>query len=390
MRIIILTTLSAVASISIYLLGNPAFLHNNTFLYSILGHSYETQHFYFLAYLSCFSGFSPLPLFLLGLGKGLRPLYAAGLLATALLGFFIFLFNGLNFYLLYSIISFFVFSLLGIFILVNRALLHYKIASGEVIWYSSSSLLRDFVLLSLVIFCLQLGKHLYWHPLTLLDVFGETFSRTIENQEDPKLISRIFENFVIVFDIFSWIFKMIINGLLAQWILVKFKLNLRPSFAAEKIFTTDLNQSQIDFFNFVKTNPTETIENFFNNTRYYLHYFTEYKKKNSFYKTLNFNFSAAIFMGSWFLYRKMYVYGLILTLFFISIEFLPLYILMFIYPFAMIICGFIGTPLYIKFSENNIKKGCKQSGISALMAFFIPFLLTFLIFYILGLKTDIR
>ncbi|MBX9786274.1 MAG: hypothetical protein K2Y08_02940, partial [Alphaproteobacteria bacterium] len=142
---LILITLSAIASVSIYLLDKSVFLHNNTFLYSILGHSYETQHFYLLAYLSYFSAFSPLPLFLLGLGKGLRPLYAAGLLATALLGFAIVLFNGLNSYLLYSTMSFFVFSVFGIFILVNRALLHYKTASGEVIWYSSSSLLRDFV-----------------------------------------------------------------------------------------------------------------------------------------------------------------------------------------------------------------------------------------------------
>src|SRR3990167_10280647 len=88
--------------------------------------------------LALISYFASLPLFLLGLGIGLRPLYGAGLIATAL----ILLIAG-------PIVSaeFFVFSVVGPALILNRALLKRKSSSGKISWYPSSLLLRDLTIM---------------------------------------------------------------------------------------------------------------------------------------------------------------------------------------------------------------------------------------------------
>jgi len=170
-----------------------------------------------------FSYLAPLPLFLLGLGIGLRPLYGAALIATL----FIFLFEG-------PIPGgeYFLFSALGTAFLVNRALLNRKKSSGEIVWYPASRLLRDFTFAVGFIMVLALGGFLY------LTHGGDTqsFVKLIVANFDPQGHMREAEPMLIKllpilpgFFAFSWGVMMLINGALAQGLLVRFNHNLRPS-----------------------------------------------------------------------------------------------------------------------------------------------------------------
>ena len=170
-----------------------------------------------------FSYLAPLPLFLLGLGVGLRPLYGAGAIAT----FLTFLLEGPL-----AGGQFFLFSALIPAFLVNRALLNRKTSTGEIRWYPASYLLRDFTFSIAFVMLLALGVYFYFTEgedpqpliktlLTILDPQGHM------KEAEPILIKL----FPILpgFFAFSWGIMILINGALAQGLLVRFKQNLRPS-----------------------------------------------------------------------------------------------------------------------------------------------------------------
>lgn len=166
---------------------------------------------------------TPLPLFLLGLGMGLRPLYGASIIATAL----VLLFAGPFF-----AIEFFIFFALGPIFLINRALLNRKKALGKVVWYSSSCLLRDFALAADIVMFLALGAYIYLTQSegipTLMETFLKILGASGHRQDIAPLVLKIFPFLPGLFAV-SWSIMMIANGVLAQSFLVRLQQNLRPS-----------------------------------------------------------------------------------------------------------------------------------------------------------------
>lgn len=173
--------------------------------------------------LAFFSYFAPLPLFLLGLGRGLRPLLGAGFLAAAL----ILLVEG-------PILTaqFFLFFFLGPVFLVHRTLINWKKNSTEIIWYSPSFLLRDFTLLSGIIMILALGVYLYFMQgtdiPTLTKALLSSFDSQAHVQDVESLLIKIFP-FLPGFFTFSWMLMMLFNAALAQGFLTRLKANMRPT-----------------------------------------------------------------------------------------------------------------------------------------------------------------
>ncbi len=87
-NILILITLGSFLSAFFYYIGHISFIEN--YRQNIVEHYYEeisVQDILVYSF-SLFSFFAPFPLFLLGLGRGLHPLYIAGLFATILVVFF--------------------------------------------------------------------------------------------------------------------------------------------------------------------------------------------------------------------------------------------------------------------------------------------------------------
>ncbi|OJW47177.1 MAG: hypothetical protein BGO67_03625 [Alphaproteobacteria bacterium 41-28] len=257
---------------------------------------------------------------------------------------------------------FFIFSVLGPFVLVNLALFQHTNTSGEVEWYPTSSLSRDLVLLAFVVYgmdlCRQIALHVYTANGTDIDW--------------PVFFSVIAIKF--------WVIKIFICGIFAQWILIKLKCNLRSSISSEKKITAQSNENQKEFFDFVKSKSTESIENPSLNTLYYMNFFNKYKFKGSIYKTMTFCLPAFLFSSYWFFYRKMYLYGILLTTFYALLGFLVYFIpfssIMLSYLVSATTIGFISAPLYIKFSEKKTRKGNKESGVSPLSVLVVFFILT--------------
>lgn len=170
-----------------------------------------------------FSYFSSLPIFLLGLGIGLRPLIGAGFFATAL----VLLFQG-------PILSleFFFFSFLGPAFIVHRTLLNYKNSLGETIWYPPSFLLRDLTLLSGIIAVFALGFYLYLTQGESVNTLTRVLLNTIDPQGHIKnaedLFTKIFPFLPGLFT-FSWMLMMLFNLIIAQEFLSRIKANLRPT-----------------------------------------------------------------------------------------------------------------------------------------------------------------
>lgn len=172
---------------------------------------------------------APLPLFLIGLSLGLRPLYGA--ILVAILG--VLLIGG-------PIVAgeLFILSFLGPAFLVNRALLHRKKSSGRIVWYPSSLLLRDLTFISGAIMLLCFGS--YWYLTQGEDLQGmiKNLLTSINPQVYPpdlEAILGIAISFLPGFMALSWTFIMFLNGILAQNLLVKAKRNLRPSPAFQDI-----------------------------------------------------------------------------------------------------------------------------------------------------------
>ncbi|MBY0502021.1 MAG: DUF2232 domain-containing protein [Alphaproteobacteria bacterium] len=170
-----------------------------------------------------FSYFAPLPLFLIGLGVGLRPLYGAGLLSTAL----IFLFEGP-----FSAGQYFVLTALGSAFLVNRALLNRKTSSKEISWYPSSFLLRDFTLYLGIIMLLGLGVYLYITQNEDMHKLVKSFLEILDpNQQIKGAEALLLKLLPTIPGCIALIWGMVIlfNSTLAQGILSHYKKNLRPT-----------------------------------------------------------------------------------------------------------------------------------------------------------------
>lgn len=173
--------------------------------------------------LAFLSYFSPLPFFLLGLSSGLRPLYGAVVIATLLVCLIGGLFTGGEF---------FIFSGLGPAFLVNRALLNRKTASKKRAWYPASFLLRDLTLSSGLVMLLGLGVYLYFTHGGDTQIFVKMLLKNLDphNQiREAEPLLRTILPLLPGFFALSWAVMMLINGSLAQGVLVRFQRNLRPS-----------------------------------------------------------------------------------------------------------------------------------------------------------------
>ncbi|MBY0273061.1 MAG: DUF2232 domain-containing protein [Alphaproteobacteria bacterium] len=169
-----------------------------------------------------FSYLATLPLFLIGLSLGLYSLYGAALIASVL----VFIVEGAL-----AGSEFFVLSALGPIFLVNRALLNRK-QKGKVIWYPSTYLLRDLTLASAIITVIALGVYLYFSQGEDAQIFVNNFLKVFDPEgqlKDAKSILYMLFPFLPGFFAFSWSVMMIINGTLAQGLLVRLHYNLRPS-----------------------------------------------------------------------------------------------------------------------------------------------------------------
>lgn len=173
--------------------------------------------------LAFFSYFIPLPLFLLGLGMGFRPLLGAGFLATVI----VFLVEGPI-----LTMEFFIFSFLGPAFLIHRALIYWKNDSGKIVWYSPSFLLRDLTLLAGIIMVLALGIYLYLIQNQNIYDLAKNILILFDPQNHIKngesLLIKIFP-FLPGFFTFSWMLMMLFNATIAQGFLSRIRANLRPT-----------------------------------------------------------------------------------------------------------------------------------------------------------------
>lgn len=172
-----------------------------------------------------------LPLFLVGLGLGLHSLYGAGALAALL----IFLLEGPL-----PGGEFLILSALGSALLTNRALLNRQKSSGKVSWYPASLLLRDLTLATGLVMILALGGYLYFtqggNDQTLIKNLLKAFDPQGHLKDADSLLTIVFP-FLPGFFAFSWALMMLINGVLAQGLLVRFGQNLRPSPSLDNLET---------------------------------------------------------------------------------------------------------------------------------------------------------
>jgi hypothetical protein len=173
--------------------------------------------------LTFLSYFAPLPLFLVGLGAGWRPLLAAGILATVCIFFF-------QDPLL--IAEFVLLSFLGPAFLVHRALISRKKPSGEIVWYPSSCLLRDATFFAGIIMIFALGAYLYLTQGANLQILVKNIVKLLDPQGHMQggeaFLIKIFP-FLPGFFTFSWMLMMLLNASIAQVFLTRIKANLRPT-----------------------------------------------------------------------------------------------------------------------------------------------------------------
>ena len=166
---------------------------------------------------------APLPFFLIGLGIGFRPLYGAGFIAAII----VFLAAAP-----FLAAEFFVFFVLGPIFLINRALLHRKKSSEEVVWYPASLLLRDFTFASGVVMLLALGGYIYLthgiEPHSLVKTVLKTVDPQGQMRDAEAIFVKLFPFLPGIFA-FSWMLIVLFNAALAQGLLIRFNRNLRPS-----------------------------------------------------------------------------------------------------------------------------------------------------------------
>lgn len=179
-----------------------------------------------LNYLSLFAS---LPFFLVGLGVGARPLYGAVLISSCL----IFILENP-----YTAAEHFFLLGLGSIFIVNRALLNKKTSEKKRTWYPGSYLLKDLILVTGFVMLLGITAYLYITQQmdipTLIHTFLETIDPHKKIREIEPLLVQLFPLLPGLFA-FSWSLLMVMNGSIAQGLLVRFKHNLRPSPSLETL-----------------------------------------------------------------------------------------------------------------------------------------------------------
>lgn len=194
-----------------------------TVLGGLLSAALSVLHLFPLPGLVFFSYFTSLPLFMVGLSIGLRPVYSAGLIASLI----VLLLEGP-----YVAGEFFLFSYLGPAFLVNRALLNRTKKSGEISWYPSSFLLRDLTLAAGVVMLIALGFYLYFTQGGDAAILLKPVLKAFDPQGHMKTAEPLLLAILPIlpgFFAFSWSLMMFFNATLAQGLLIRFKRNIRPS-----------------------------------------------------------------------------------------------------------------------------------------------------------------
>lgn len=169
------------------------------------------------------SYFAPLPLFLVGLGVGLRPLYGATLVASLL----VLVIEGPA-----LSAEFLISAGIGPVFLSYRALLHRSNAKGETSWYPGFLLLRDLTIVSGLMMLVGVVAYYIFTQTTDIHTLAKQLLETFDPQNHIKngeqLLLTLFP-LLPGFFAFSWAVMTLVNGTLAQGLLVKFGYNLRPS-----------------------------------------------------------------------------------------------------------------------------------------------------------------
>lgn len=166
--------------------------------------------------------FSFVPLFAVGLGMGLVPLYGA----TGVAALIIFLGSSLM-----DVSQFFLQALLGPVFLVNRALLYRQNKKGQTVWYPASQLLVMFSAAMGGILLFALGAYLYVTHGQDPQLYIQQFVQVIDPQGQLSVRPFFTKILLVLPGLFAviWGAVMVLNGLVAQGILVRFKKNLRPT-----------------------------------------------------------------------------------------------------------------------------------------------------------------
>ena len=166
------------------------------------------------------SSLAPIPLFMVGLALGRRPVIVASLITCALIFLIAHPIHGLSYTILYA---------LPIIVLSDRALLNRKVGK-DVHWYPARRLAFWLTgMAAAIVFFAVLMIAPYSDPNQMMESIQQ-LGPILGPQPDEALeaLSKVLPYFPAFFG-FSWCFSMIINAALAQGILVGFKANLRPS-----------------------------------------------------------------------------------------------------------------------------------------------------------------
>lgn len=176
-----------------------------------------------------FSYFSALPLFLIGLAAGMPSFYGASLSATLL----VFLGGGAL-----AAGEFFLVSVFFSGILISRALLNRQTSTGKPSWYPSSLLLRDFTLICLFICFLGCLLYIYLlHGRDVQLVLQPFFEKLDPEGQLQVSLPLLIKNLAVLPGIFafSWGVMTLLNGAIAQGILVRYQRNMRPSLSLKSL-----------------------------------------------------------------------------------------------------------------------------------------------------------
>lgn len=169
---------------------------------------------------------APIPLFMVGLALGRRPVIAASLVTTALIFVFAHPIQGISYTLLYA---------LPIIALTDRALLNRKV--GKLVeWYPAEQLILWLVgMAGIIVFVAVFIVTPYTDPDQIMRNLQQLEPLLgPQSEEIAQVLKEVLPYFPAFFGL-SWCFSMIINGALAQGILVNFKTNMRPSPSIQEI-----------------------------------------------------------------------------------------------------------------------------------------------------------
>lgn len=158
---------------------------------------------------------------MVGLSLGRRPIIVASLLTCGLIFLMAHPIHGLSYLLLYAI---------PLIILTDRALLNRKVKGKETQWYPVTQLILWLLGLTAAIVIIAVLMISPYNDPTQLKESIQQLAPLLGPQPEGAIeaLGQVLPYFPAFFG-FSWCFSMLINGALAQGILVGLKANLRPS-----------------------------------------------------------------------------------------------------------------------------------------------------------------